>query len=595
VRRRGMQARKPANQLAAVQDLQHRDQGAAQAAPEPAGSASPRHAALEERTGWERLESRLFVAAVLLQLVPLVVLPHLGTQDGPAHLSTAVALADYGSPAHPIFRAVYSIDRFPSPNLLIQVLLTALVRLTSPEAAEKLLVGAYLVAFPLAWRLAVRQLDRRATWLSFAALPLTANHMFLSGFYNFGYGLVAFLLGAALLLSPRPRSPLRFVAGLGLWLLLAYFAHLIPALGLALLAGTVAATPVLTAAWERSRPSIAGILGGPVSYTAAATVPFALLTLLFVARTGLKVYNRENPLKLLFAVPTLVLPMVGYSWLELIPTLLLAAFVILLAVLFLRQQRLGAFHGRHAALALAFVVAYLLCVIAPGETAQGAAINTRLSLFPPLFLLLWLSGFRPSRRLRVGAVAVFLVAAGGLAVLRLPTQLRHDRDVDAYVQASHLVQPGSTIVGVQLVAGDRPVRTFSDATLHAPSLVAALRHSVDVGNYQPLTSYFPIRFWPDANLRQQIDPLLLPGGRGGGGLEETPPDVDLLRPLTVHPTGDRARRQERIDYVLVRGDLADVPPEGRARAERLLAQLRASYRLLGSFSGSLPLRLYGLR
>jgi hypothetical protein len=554
-------------------------------------TAAPGGTAVEEPagpTGPGRLESQLFYAAVLLQLLPLFLFRHLGTQDGPAHLSTAVELANYWDPAHPIFRLFYTIDFFPNPNLVIQLILTGLVHIVSPETAEKLLVGTYLVAFPLALRLVLHRLNPGATWLSFAGLAFSANHMFLSGFYNFSYGLVVFLLGAAFLLDQRERSPLRYSVGLSLLLLLAYLTHLIPAVELVLLAGAIAVTPILTAWARRERPLAQHL--HQLLLTGVAVVPLALLSLLFVLRTGFgETYHRDNPLKLLIEVPTLALPLVGLNRMELIPTALMAGLLIWLAGLFLRQQGTGVVRGMSGSLALAFTLSYLLCLIAPEETAQGGAINTRLSIFPPLFLLLWLSGFRPSRRLRAGVVAALLVFAGGLMVLRLPTQLRHDGDLEAYARASRLVRPGSTIVGFQLVSEDQTqVRTFSDATLHGPGLVAALRQGVDVGDYQAITSYFPTRFRPGANIRQRIDSAILPGGRGGGGLSQTPPTVDLLG----LPSGHKTNPEDRIDYVLVRGDVADVPAPARERAQQFLSQVNSRYRLLASFAGSVPLYLY---
>jgi hypothetical protein len=506
-------------------------------------------------------------------------------------------LANYWDPAHPIFRLFYTIDFFPNPNLVIQLILTGLVHIVSPETAEKFLVGAYLVAFPLALRLVLHRLNPGATWLSFAGLAFSANHMFLSGFYNFSYGLVVFLLGAAFLLDPRKRSPLRYTVSLSLLLLLAYLTHPIPAIELVLLAGAIAVTPILTAWARRERPLDQHLR--QLLLTGVAVVPLALLSLLFMLRTGAgETYHRDNPLKLLIEVPTLALPLVGLNRMELIPTAFMAGLLIWFAVLFLRQRGTAVVRGMSGAIALAFTLSYLLCLIAPEETAQGGAINTRLSIFPPLFLLLWLSGFRPSRPLRAGVVAALLVFAGALMVpgalmvLRLPTQLRHDGDLEAYAQASRLVRPGSTIVGFQLVSEDlTQVRTFSDVTLHGPSLVAALRQGVDVGDYQALTSYFPIRFRPGANIRQRIDPLILPGGRGGGGFSQAPPTVDLLR----LPSGHQTSPEDRIDYVLIRGDVADVPAPARERAQQFVSQVTSRYRLLSSFAGSVPLYLYERR
>lgn len=152
-------------------------------------------AAIEDKLGSKQrgqlhAEPFIFAVAVLLQLVPLSVMPYVITTDGPSHVAGAWVLGHYSHADSSLLRQYYQIDFFPSPNLLTECLLAGLMRIVSPAGAEKLLVAGYLVAFPVAVRYAIRSINRSAGWLGFLALPVTSNYLFFSGFYNFCYGVV---------------------------------------------------------------------------------------------------------------------------------------------------------------------------------------------------------------------------------------------------------------------------------------------------------------------------------------------------------------------------------------------------------------------
>jgi len=96
---------------------------------------------------------------------------------------------------------------------------------------------------------------------------------------------------------------------------------------------------------------------------------------------------------------------------------------------------------------------------------------------------------------------------------------------------------------------------------HEAGRIAVLRGGVDVGDYQAVTNYFPVRFRAGTDPRRAIDPDLQ-------GLERVPPRVDLTHgPQTVLLIG-RARATRS---VLVRPD-----------SVRLLQQLNISYRLVAT-------------
>jgi hypothetical protein len=536
-----------------------------------------------------RVEPVLFVTLLLLQLVPLILLRHLGTQDGPSHLATARVLLDHADAAHPIYAHYYWLDAFPSPNLATEGLLTALVAVFSPEVAEKVLAGGYLVALPVALRYVLVRFDRQSIWLSYAAFPLANGFLFVSGFSNYCYGVVVFVLAAGWLLRPRRRSGARYVLALAGWLLLAYVTHFIPAALLALLAFVPPIVDLTRSARGSLRrlPSPAALLRG-VGPTVLAMLPFAVLSLLFLLRPAPGESRRDNPLALLVQLPLLVKPVVALSYAEYPAAIVLGLTLATLIGVVVRRLGRTALTGPAGLTALAAGLCSLLYLAAPEGTSQGGAINARLSLFPPLLALLWLGLLvRPAgipRGLRLAAVAVFVLVTAFIAVVRWPIEVRHSRQVDSYVDAAALVRPGSTVLGLQFESGNVPkVRGFSDPTLHGSSLVAVLRNGVDVGHYEAELTYFPTRFRRETDLRRRVDPTLR-------GLDYTPSRIAAL----TDPDG-----RGLVDYVLVRGDADRVAPDRQAYVARITEGLRA-YRLIGTFGartgpGTAPLRLYERR
>jgi hypothetical protein len=323
-------------------------------------------------------------------------------------------------------------------------------------------------------------------------------------------------------------------------------------------------------------------------------VPLAVLSVFFLLRPAPGESRRDNPLALLVQLPVLVKPVVAMSYAEYPVAIALGVVLVALVAFAVVRERRSAISGRAGQIAVAAAACSLLYLAAPEGTSQGGAINARLALFPPLLALLWLgtlsrpaglAGPAPAARVVRGtAITAFLLAAAALAVLRWPVEVRHSRQVDAYVDAAAQVRPGSTILGLQYESANIPkVRGFSDPTLHGASLVAVLTDGVDVGHYEAELSYFPTRFRRENDLRRQVDPTLR-------GMDFTPSRIATLTD---------ASGRGLVDYVLVRGDADRVPPAKQAQAQRITAGLRA-YRLVGTFGertgpGTAPVRLYQRR
>ncbi|MDP9435669.1 MAG: hypothetical protein M3P93_10935, partial [Actinomycetota bacterium] len=230
-------------------------------------------------------------------------------------------------------------------------------------------------------------------------------------------------------------------------------------------------------------------------------------------------------------------------------------------------RRRGAAGPERAALALTALLVTAGYFASPERYGpEYGFLNDRIALFPPLLLLLWAAGPPPSPARQRGTVAVVLGAAALLALLRVPTELRYQRDVAELVSVAPHVPARSVLLKVQLwrdPPGGGGVRNpYRDALRHEVSRLAALTGSVDAGHYEAVLPYFPVRFRQGESPRRAVD-------RTGQGLWRVPPDIDLVA----------AGPGPRPDVVLVLGrDRAPARALARPAAVRVLGQLERYYR-----------------
>ncbi len=502
-------------------------------------------------SGWDVV----LVVAIGVQAAALTAWPRVVTIDGPAHLAGAAALLHSGDPS----QALYQVSLFPLPNVLGTLLLAALLAVLGPDGAERALVLAYAVGLPLAMRYALRGVEPRAGWLAVAAVPFVGGYLYAYGFYDFCLALVGMLLVAGLALRQRSGWSTASTAGLAVLLLLTWAAHLLPLVVAGLLVGVLALCRVQLARRHGLRAALVDHLLPPV----LAGLPVLALTVAFTlssaARRGAPVRN-ASPGSLLVGLVDLGRPLVVWTTWEYVGSTLVALGLVTLAWLGRRQHLRS---PERSALAVTGVLIAAWYVASPDRYGPAYGfLNDRLSLFPPLLLALWAAFPAPSRRAGRVAVAVLLLGASTLVGLRLPTEVRYQRDVAEMLSVAPQIPRGTTLVALRLWR-DAPVgpdarNRARDPLTHEAGRIAVLRGGVDVGDYQAVTNYFPTRFRAATDPRRAIDPDLQ-------GLELVPPRVDLTHGPQIVLLIGRARAARSV--------LA------RPEAARLLDQLNNSYQL----------------
>ncbi len=495
----------------------------------------------------------LLAVAVAVQAAALTAWPRVVTVDGPAHLAGAYALLRGGEGS----QALYDVDLTPVPNLLTAVVLAGLLSLLGPDGAERVLVLGYALGLPLALRYALRGVHPEAGWLAVVAVPFVGGYLYAYGFYGFCLGLVGMLLVAGAALRQRDGWTAGGTVATSLLLVLTWSAHLLPLMVALVLVAVLA----LCRAWAARAAGWREVLGDHLVPPALVALPVLALTAAFTltsAGTRGEPVRAAGTLSLLLGLLDLGRPLVAWTTAEYAGSTLVAAGLLALAV----RARRGSGSPERTAIALTGLGVLGWYLASPDRFGPAyGLLNDRLSLFPPLLLALWAAGPPPGRRAGRAAVAVLLAGAVVLVGVRLPTEVRYQRDVAELLSVAPDVPLRSTLVAVRLVrtgpVGPDARNTARDPLRHQAGRLAVLRDGVDVGHYQAVTPYFPVRWDPATDPRRSLQ-------RGAAGLELVPPEVDLAAGPDVVLLIGRGRAAP--------GVLASPP------VAQLLRQLEAGYR-----------------
>jgi hypothetical protein len=526
------------------------------------------------RPAWPRL---LLTVGLAVQLAPVLLLPMVLTQDGPAHLDGAWVLLHHGDDdaVGAALREAYVVDLRPVPNMLTTLLLAGLLRVLGADAAEKVLVATFMVALVAAAGYALRGVDRGAGWLAVAVLPLASGQLLAYGFYNFCWGVVLALFALGVALRRRAGWTVPSALGTALLLLLTWFAHLLPWL---VAAGAVGALAVgrWTAAvrrGDRTARTAARHLVPPL----AAALPGVALTVAYLSRGGVAGAATGWPdVDRIWSLLTLTRPLVVASQWEIVPAIAVAAVLAGLAVVALRSRRTGppddgsaactgtpAVRADRVVLGGATVLAAAVHLLAPSQLGVDFGfLPDRLAWFPLLFLVLFCATRLPAGPARQRAAAVVLVlAATAGALVRLPTQLTDQRQAADVLSVASAIPEGATFAVLRFAGHEAAIAPRAgepDPLRHLSSRLAVDVGGIDIGHYEAVYPYFQVRFRA-GNVRDVVDP-------GLDGLDEVPPWVHL------------SAAGERLPYVVVVGlDRAEEWVRSARRTAGVLADLRAHY------------------
>lgn len=461
--------------------------------------------------GWrEDRERWLFLALLLLHVVPLWAFRYFPSTDGPAHLENAEIINVFDRPDRAVFTHYYRpTARDAGANRLGHLVLAGLMRVASPLTAEKILLTGYVILFPLSVRYALGSVRPSSRFLAVLAFPFTYGYLLHYGFYYFCYSLAAFFLFLGFWLRHRDAASLRAAASFTALGLLLFFTHLfslvMAVLALGLLTAWLTALDLLAPARVgHGRLAAAGrALVARALVPLYALLPALLLLGLFLLRQPAESRPGVGAAPELLRQLWLMAPLVSFGpyasaegWLARGMLALVLALGTGLVVARLRRRRGDRLDG----LLLLGAACLALYFTAPEAYAEGYYLRDRLALYAFLSLLPWLGAEAYSERAR----RTVLVAASGLALGFLLVHAARYRELNdaiaEYTSAAAWVEPDRTLLPIG-VSGEslpdgRRVSERAPVFVHTAGYIAASRQVVDLANYQATTAHFPYQFRP---------------------------------------------------------------------------------------------------
>jgi hypothetical protein len=141
-----------------------------------------------------RIEPFVFYLFLLINLVPVLLSEFFLTVDGPSHVYNANIFNNLIFDRNSILNEYFAINSNINPNIFGHLILSFLLLIFPGVIAEKLLIIAFLIIFPIIFRRVI-QLDKEDNVLiSYFIFPFTYSYLFLFGFYNFVIGITLLLV-----------------------------------------------------------------------------------------------------------------------------------------------------------------------------------------------------------------------------------------------------------------------------------------------------------------------------------------------------------------------------------------------------------------
>jgi hypothetical protein len=375
--------------------------------------------------------------------VPVLAAPVPPLTDYPNHLARCYVLAFGGT--DPVLRQMFSAHWQIIPNIAVDLILPALMRVFAPFTAGRIVLALCLfVPTAGAVALSCAYFHRRSFW-QIAAGFAAFNALFLMGFMNFELAIGIALWGAAAWIAYRERFPVATCAFATVIAPVAFFSHLFGYCFYALLIGCHEICVILDSGRLGKRTDVRD----GAKRILVAAIPFAIPMILYV----LSPLGNLNGVTLWASgwrkIWTLLIPVVDYS---LVFDVLVMAPIIGFLIYCVMV-------GRARVAPAALMCSVILCVgylIMPTAMKGGWWVDARMLVMLDFMIF---AGFLPSglsSRQQAMAAAVFAVLFLAKIGFITGVWVHSQQDVADVRQVIAAVTPGSRVLDVEVARWDNP-------------------------------------------------------------------------------------------------------------------------------------------
>lgn len=236
-------------------------------------------------------EKAFFYLLVLIGLAPLIFTKYYLTLDGPGHIYNGNIIKELWLGNYPEFANLFKFNHLPVPNWISHFLFACLNLIFPDYISEKLILGSYLILFPVFFRKIILWFSPQNKAFSYLGVLFAHNHLLYLGSYNLVFALVAFFATIYFILKYINKLNAKQVIALSLLFLTVYFSHM---LILLVTISVVLLLPLTALKIEKTQDGYI-VTGWNLFYTKLKVIGIAILpTLLLTAIYLLNVDSLEE-------------------------------------------------------------------------------------------------------------------------------------------------------------------------------------------------------------------------------------------------------------------------------------------------------------
>jgi len=491
----------------------------------------------------------IFLALVLIHLIPIWAFDYFPSQDGPAHIENASVIRNYHHPDGSILRTYYTFNNKFTPTWFGHLILVGLMYIVPAVIAEKIFLTLYIILFPISVRYALSAMRSDNSFLAYMSFPFIYNYTLNLGFYSFCLSLSLYFFMVGYWLKNQDHFNFQKILILTFLSILLYFFHVVSLamayLGIAILTiWQVSLDFICDGHSIKSRcTKLWKILSRRALTVFIAFLPTLILLMIFMQPRGTKIKLSRSfgetlyMLRDLLQIEALVSFQRPEFWISLALGIVFWAVFLYIATLKTVHRKFDRADG-----ILVVISAYVLIfMLSPEGIGKFGIITPRLNLYPFFVLIIWFGAYPyheiVKRTIILVTIAITLTSLGFL----ITKYAELNEYMEEYLSGQELIQPNTTLLPVSFSSNGfspdgKTLAIKAKPFLHASGYIAAEKKVVEFTNYEAGEfDWFPMVF------REELNPYLHIAIEYG--LEEEPPRIEFL----TYPE----RTGGQVDYVLV--------------------------------------------
>lgn len=446
----------------------------------------------------KRFDTWYFYSFIAINTLPVILYKFFPTVDGPAHLHNSFLYSEMVFSGNEFLRGFFTVN-FICPNWLDHLMLGILLVFFPAFIAEKILILAYIIGFPVSFRFFFNSITSDNVYLVYFIFPFTYSFMFMYGFYNFHLALIFLFCFLALWNTFMLKDGVTVFEALILMILatLVGFSHLF-VFAVLILVVFFMNLPLVKVFFKGDKIKKNSLVR-TLLYQTLALLPGIILLFIYMLSTPLTdhPYNPANLNELFTSIKTIQpAKAMNYGKEDIFTKWIFISFVVIFLFFFVNQIRYYYQKARNKAFTAAInqmnkwlliSAVFLLCiVIFPENMSGGGFISSRFLILFFLFLIIGFTSVKLPIFLKVLIFVIINYVSIALLKIYIEKTREHSHVAEEVWAASDVIKENTTVFPL----------TFTDNWLY-PSISNYLgvdKPIVVLKNYEASQNYFPLKW-----------------------------------------------------------------------------------------------------